>query len=158
MLSTTISYVQPEDQLALIVADVFELAGALRAHGEKITGEVGQTQARWQLLSVVSDGDWTVSDAARRLGVSRQAVQRVADIHVNEGLVRTEANPAHRRSPLLRLTPTGRRTLTAITQRSSTWRRAVVAELSPSAMADLGRGVRRLLAALEVDQSPGQAP
>ena len=62
------------DRLALVVADVFELAGALRRSGDDLAGEVGQTQARWQLLSVLSEGRWTASDAARRLGVTRQAL------------------------------------------------------------------------------------
>jgi hypothetical protein len=38
-----------------------------------------RTQARWQLLSVMSAGDWTVPMAADRLGTSRQAVQRIAN-------------------------------------------------------------------------------
>ncbi|HYD11183.1 MAG TPA: MarR family winged helix-turn-helix transcriptional regulator [Acidimicrobiales bacterium] len=147
---------EPEDQLALLVADVFELAGALRSAGETIAAEVGQTQARWQLLSVVSEGDWTVSDAARRLGISRQAVQRVADALVDEGLLRHADNPAHRRAPLLRLTTGGARTLRAITRRSLAWRREVAAELPSTAVADLRRGVRRLLALLEVDGRPGR--
>lgn len=68
------------DEIARLVADVFELAGLLRRSGEVVAAREGHTQARWQLLSVVSDRALTVPQAARRLGVTRQGVQRVATI------------------------------------------------------------------------------
>ena len=74
------------DHLALLVADIFEAAGALREHGDQIAGRVGQSQARWQVLSVFSEGDWTVATAARRLGVTRQSEQRIADLLVADVL------------------------------------------------------------------------
>lgn len=43
------------DEIARLVADVFELAGLLRRSGEVVAAREGHTQARWQLLSVVSD-------------------------------------------------------------------------------------------------------
>lgn len=60
------------DEMALLVADVFEAAGLLRRSGEAIAATEGQTQARWQLLSVVSEEPLTVAQAARRLGIARQ--------------------------------------------------------------------------------------
>lgn len=66
-------------EAALLAADVYELAGLLRQAGEEIAAVQGQTQARWQLLSVVSDPPLSIPQAARRLGISRQAVQRVAN-------------------------------------------------------------------------------
>ena len=81
------------DSIALLVADVYEAAGALRRFGETTAAGEGQTQARSQLLSVVSERPLTVPQAARRLGISRQAVQRVADDVVEEGLVSFQPNP-----------------------------------------------------------------
>src|SRR5688572_11679963 len=97
----------PADPYALLVAEVFHAAGEMRRAGETIAATAGQTQARWQLMSVVSAGEWTVADAARELGVSRQGVQRVADDLVAEGLARYAPNPRHQRSPLLHLTGKG---------------------------------------------------
>ena len=94
--------VRDPDAFALLVADIFEAAGALRRDGEGIASSAGQTQARWQLLSVVAAGDWTVPMAADRLGTSRQAVQRIANELVNDGLAAFIDNPRHRRSPFLR--------------------------------------------------------
>ncbi|MGW8557309.1 hypothetical protein [Streptomyces tubercidicus] len=39
------------EELALLVADVYEAAGALRRAGETLAAAEGQTQARWQLMS-----------------------------------------------------------------------------------------------------------
>lgn len=138
-----------EQTLALVVADVFELAGTFRRQGERFAGETGQTQARWQLISVLSEGDWTVSDAARRLGVSRQAVQRIADTIVSEGLARYDDNPAHRRASLVRLTRKGRDALAAITERSSGWRADVAAKLGAAELDALHGTLRKLLAAAQ---------
>jgi DNA-binding MarR family transcriptional regulator len=102
------------DTFALLVADIYEAAGALRRDGERVASSAGQTQARWQVLSVVSSGDWTVPNAADRLGTSRQAVQRIANELVAEGLAAFVDNPRHRRSPYLRLTADGIRILDAI--------------------------------------------
>jgi DNA-binding MarR family transcriptional regulator len=104
-----------DHQLSLLVADVFEAAGAMRRQGDEIAAAAGQTQARWQVLSVLSDGDWTVPRIARRLGVTRQAVQRTVDALAADHLVVSTANPDHKRSVLVRLTDTGRAALAAIT-------------------------------------------
>jgi DNA-binding MarR family transcriptional regulator len=103
------------DPYALLVARVFQAAGEMRRAGETIAAQVGQTQARWQLMSVVSEGHRTVPDAARELGVTRQGVQRIADELVGDGLAEYVANPRHQRSPFLQLTSHGHATLTKIT-------------------------------------------
>ena len=134
-------------ELPLLVADVFECAGALRRQGDRIAGEAGQTQARWQVLSVLSDGDWTASDAARRLGVTRQAVQRIADALAADGLVRPEPNPRHQRAPLLRLTSRGRRTLGAIGAAAEPWHDTAAAGIPARDLATARRVLQTLTAA-----------
>ncbi len=98
----------------MLVADVYELAGRSRATSEAIAQRHQQTAARWHLLSVLQHEAATVPGIARRLGQSRQSVQRVADDLIAAGCVRPAANPGHRRSPLLRLTAVGRRQLAAL--------------------------------------------
>lgn len=97
-----------------IVADVFELAGAFRHWGDTIAGPVGQTQARWQVLSAAVDGNSSVAQLARRLGVTRQAVQRIADLLVADRLAVYRRNPLNARSPLLRLTKQGHELLKSL--------------------------------------------
>lgn len=123
------------DEFALLVADVFELSGLLRRSGEQIASVHGQTQARWQLLSVISDGGWTVPAAARRLGITRQAVQRVADDLVADGLARYEHNPAHQRSRHLRITSAGQAALDAITHDADAGNHRLVAAITSDDLA-----------------------
>jgi DNA-binding MarR family transcriptional regulator len=99
-----------------LVAEVFDLAGALRREGDAIAKLAGQTQARWQVMWIAATGRLTVAMIARRLGLTRQSVQRVADMLVDEGLATYDPNPDHQRSPLLTLTPTGHDALDAINQ------------------------------------------
>ncbi|MFD5110463.1 MarR family winged helix-turn-helix transcriptional regulator [Streptomyces cinereoruber] len=113
------------EELALLVADVYEAAGALRRAGEALAGEEGQTQARWQLMSVVSEDPLPVAHAARRLGVARQGVQRIANELVHDGLAEFRNNPDHHTSPLLALTGAGQRVLGAITARAAAGHQAM---------------------------------
>ena len=98
----------------LLVADVYELAGLSRRSSEQTAAEHGQTVARWHLMSVLSDRPYTVPAIARRLGLVRQSVQRVADELVAEGVVERSENPDHQRSPLYSLTEAGHATLRKI--------------------------------------------
>jgi DNA-binding MarR family transcriptional regulator len=120
------------DEMALLVADIYEAAGLLRRSGEATAGAEGQTQARWQLLSVVSESPLSVAQAARRLGITRQGVQRVANDLVREDLAVFRSNPDHRSSPLLALTPAGQETLKRITTRAAEVHESLTAEIPQS--------------------------
>ncbi|MBB3602126.1 DNA-binding MarR family transcriptional regulator [Mycolicibacterium sp. BK556] len=138
------------DEMALLVADVYELAGLLRRSGEALAAREGQTQARWQLLSVISDEALTVPQAARRLGVTRQAVQRVANELVSEGLVDLGDNPDHQTSSLLSLTDHGRGVLTRIGKLAAVENRRLLHAVGEDVLRSTHRGVRTLAAALKV--------
>lgn len=137
------------DEVALLIADVYQLAGEFRRSGEAIAAAEGQTQARWQLLSVLGGGDVTVARAARRLGVTRQAVQRIANELVGDGLAAFEANPDHRSSPLVRLNAAGSGVLAAIDARASRANRRLAERMGRTALAKARADVHRLLAKLE---------
>ncbi|MDF3289687.1 MarR family winged helix-turn-helix transcriptional regulator [Streptomyces silvisoli] len=146
------------DEMALLVADVFEAAGALRRSGEAIAATMGQTQARWQLLSVLSDGPRTVAQAARRLGIARQGVQRVANDLVGEDLATFQPNPDHRNSPLLELTPDGRHVLREITTRATESHRALAADFPPGEIAATRDLLRRLTHRVRQQQERSSSP
>jgi DNA-binding MarR family transcriptional regulator len=141
------STISNDDAFALLVADVFDAAGVFRRYGELVAGTAGQTQARWQLMSVVSEGDWTVPMAADRLGTSRQAVQRIANELVDEGLAIFTENPHHQRSPFLHLTRRGANALTQITLEARRRERARHTGLSTSDL-DAARSVLREMTAI----------
>lgn len=102
----------------LLIADVYELADVSRRTSEDLARSVGQTAARWHVLSVVSDGPRTVPSAARRLGLAPQSVQRVVGDLLASGHLEALDNPDHARSPLMRLTDLGRATVDELFARS----------------------------------------
>jgi DNA-binding MarR family transcriptional regulator len=134
-----------EHLIAFLIADIYECAGRLRREGEAIAAGEGQTQARWQLLSVCSDRSLTVPQAARRLGVSRQAVQRVANDLDQDTLLQFSFNPDHRSSPLLSITPLGRTVLANISQAATRFNRNLVAGLGPQDIETTRRVLRTLV-------------
>lgn len=136
----------PVDEVALLVADIYEAAGVLRRWGEAIARAEGQTQARWQVLSVVCDEPLSVPRAARRLGVSRQGVQRIANNLVDDGQAAWSVNPDHRSSPLLTLTEVGRRGLDVITARASASHRQLAADIAPAEIAMTRKVLQHLVA------------
>ena len=143
--------VTQEDLVAhsLLIAEVYELAGESRRSSETQARELGQTAARWHVLSVVSDGPRTVASAARRLGLARQSVQRVVDDLVAAGQLERRDNPDHARAPLIALTSQGQATLDALMQRPDSQGVLERAELRQDEL-DHARGVlRKLLAALQ---------
>jgi DNA-binding MarR family transcriptional regulator len=110
--------------LASFIADVLELAGRFRQSADDIARREGQTSARWYALSVFSGDPLTVSHAARRLGTTRQALQRTSDDLVGAGLLVAEPNPDHKTSPYLRPTAEGAAVLERITAHAVQARRS----------------------------------
>lgn len=134
----------------LLVADVYEFAGESRRSSEALARELGQTAARWHVLSVLSDGRRTVSAAARRLGLARQSVQRVVDDLVDDRQLELHDNPDHARAPLVGLTLAGRDTLAAVVRSSEENRRALLerSRLTADELRAAQAVVRRLLSGL----------
>ncbi|AXB48310.1 MarR family transcriptional regulator [Amycolatopsis albispora] len=134
----------------MLIADVYELAGISRRTSEDIAREAGQTAARWHVLSVLSDGPRTVPNAARRLGLTPQSVQRVVSDLLATDLVEARPNPDHARSPLITLTDDGRATLERLFERSDASRARLLARAGTSAeeLRTAGETLRRLLDAL----------
>jgi DNA-binding MarR family transcriptional regulator len=139
----------PAGLIRLILEDASGSAGALRRHHEYMARAVGQSQARWQVLSAVSAEPRTVPQIARRLGVTRQAVQRLADILVREELATFEANPDHRGSPHLVPTEPGKATLARMNEAADAYHRAIAGQLEAGELRDMHAGLRRLIAALD---------
>jgi DNA-binding MarR family transcriptional regulator len=137
-----------QDLMPAIVADVYELAGRFRDYGEAIAKTVGQTQTRWQVLSAASARPRSVPQIARVLGVTRQNVQRIADLLVAEGSAQYQGNPDHRASPHLALTRRGRTALDALTKAAGGYHARLARRLSPAGAVSIQRGLRRLLEAL----------
>ncbi|MGI9424539.1 MAG: MarR family winged helix-turn-helix transcriptional regulator, partial [Hyphomicrobiaceae bacterium] len=74
--------------------------------GDRLTAPLGLTSARWQILGAI-EGEGrpiTVAQIGRRMGLSRQSVQRVVNDLERDGFVSFEDNPDHKRAKFVVLT------------------------------------------------------
>ena len=94
-----------------ILAELFLLRALMLESAEHLTAPVGLTSARWQILGAVEDTSATVAHVARRLGLTRQAVQETADAMEREGFLTFLDNPDHKRARLMTPTPKARKAL-----------------------------------------------
>src|ERR1700734_4028471 len=138
----------PQTLVPIIIADIYELAGRFREYGDAIAQTVGQTQARWQVMSAASAEPHTVPQIARVLGVTRQNVQRIADLLVAEGSAEYRDNPDHRASPHLIPTRRGRADFEQLMKAAAGYHARLARKLPAADITALQRGLRRLLDAL----------
>jgi DNA-binding MarR family transcriptional regulator len=110
----------PDEPWTRFALSVFSLNGLIIEAGQSISKTVGQTSARWQVLGSVFEPQ-TVPDIARNLGISRQGVQRVANVLRKEGLVASRKHPTDQRTYLIELTAQGRVVLAEIYSRQLEW-------------------------------------
>lgn len=116
------------DAFTEFVLAVAWLGGIVTTTGEALAKRSGQTLARWVILDAIEEKPSTVAQIARRRGIARQAVQRVADLLERDGLAVYESNPEHRRARLLRPTPRGQEALRTISIAQKRWADALGAE------------------------------
>jgi DNA-binding MarR family transcriptional regulator len=96
-----------QDLLSGTALAVFRLNGQILGVAEELARPAGLTAARWQVLGAVLTTPLPVAGIARAMGITRQSVQRIADLLVEQGLAEYLPNPAHRRAKLLRPTQDG---------------------------------------------------
>ena len=112
----------------LVIDEVRLLWNALVRRGEALHADEPLTMGMRAILEfLLRNGPTTVPDVARRRGVTRQHVQALVNPLLEEGLVEAVENPAHRRSPLMRLTARGERTIRRMRRREA----AVLDEADP---------------------------
>lgn len=106
-----------------LVLSLFKLNGLLVAVGDDMAEALGLTSARWKVIGVIalSSSGLTVPGIARVLGQSRQAVQRLTDVMVSDGLLEYQSNPRHKRSVLVVLTEEGKTAYHALREVQDPW-------------------------------------
>ncbi|MBG0831290.1 MarR family transcriptional regulator [Planomonospora sp. ID67723] len=137
------------DLLSEAALTVYRLNGQFLGVGDMLARPVGMTVAWWQVLSAVLDEPMPVAGIARLRGLTRQAVQRVADLLVEQGLADYEPNPAHRRAKLLRPTAKGVAAIERIGPDLEALANRVVDELGPDGLKQVIDALKRLSAALD---------
>ena len=98
-----------------MITETVSLFHRLRVVADQIHHRGEMTGALRSILRGLDKlGEQTVPQMARARAVSRQHVQALVNQLVVERLVEFVANPAHKRSPLARLTPLGKKTVDAM--------------------------------------------
>lgn len=138
-----------QEQLSRTALGVFRLNGQFLAVSEELAAPAGLTASWWQVLGAVLPEDLPVAAIARTMGITRQSVQRVADLLVGKGLAEYVPNPAHRRAKLLRPTEEGRAAVRRIEPGHAALAARLAAELGEAELAETVRVLERLSAALE---------
>ena len=136
------------DAFSLLAITALRLAGHLTAAGDALAGPSGQTSARWQVLAGARSGTFSVAEIARLLGLSRQAVQRLADALEKEGVIAYAENPRHQRAKLAALTEKGAAGLAEIEARQAKWADALGAGFTVAELERAQKVMARVIAAL----------
>jgi DNA-binding MarR family transcriptional regulator len=134
--------------LTELILLVFRLNGRLLEAAERMAAADGLTAARWQVLGGVLDEARTVAEIARRMGLTRQSVQRIANVLVEEGFASWEPNPRHRRAKLLRPTQRARDAIRRISVLQHPWSSAVGDAVGENQLRATVRTIEQLLASI----------
>lgn len=138
--------------LTELILLVFRLNGRLLEAAERMAQAGGLTAARWQVLGGVLDEPRSVSEIARRMGLTRQSVQRIADVLVADGFARWQPNPRHRRAKLLAPTDAALAAIREIARLQHPWASAVGDAVGAVRLRAATETVEALLAALQAQE------
>lgn len=138
-----------QDLLSAAAITAFRLNGQFLALAEELARPAGLTAAWWQVLGAVLGEPLTVAGIAREMGITRQSVQRIADILAERGLAEYLPNPAHRRAKLLAPTGAGRAAIARIGPGHAVAAAQLVKALGEPELADAVAALKSLSAALD---------
>ena len=128
---------------------VFRVHGQMLEVSEELARPVGLTVARWQVLGAVLPEPLPVSGIARAMGLTRQGVQRTADLLVEQGLAEYRPNPAHQRAKLLAVTEEGLAAVRKIGPGQRDLAERLAEKLGADEFARVAASLEKLIAALD---------
>lgn len=137
------------EALTDVILATFRLNGRLMEAAQGMAAEGDLTAAWWQVIGGVLDEPRTVAEIARRMGVTRQGVQRTADLLTQRGLTEYRPNPAHRRAKLLACTEAGYWAVRRISLAQHPWADRVGTAVGAEELRDALATMQRLIAVLE---------
>jgi len=143
------------EALSDLIVEIFRVNGRLLAAGDHLVADLGLTSARWQVIGAIAIAGQpqTVPAVARTMGLTRQAVQRLINELMADGLVEARPNPNHRRARLFSLTGAGAAAFAGATRRQAPWAEALAAGYSIAEIKAAEAVLRALRDRLEAQQS-----
>ncbi|WP_433563636.1 MarR family winged helix-turn-helix transcriptional regulator [Nocardia sp. CA-151230] len=127
----------------------FKLNGQFLSIAEELAKPSGITVAWWQVLGAILHEPLPVAGIAREMGITRQSVQRIADVLADKGFVEYRPNPAHRRAKLVAITEAGHDAVRRIDPQHAAMAKRLVAHLGIEQLAHIVDALTTLSAALD---------
>jgi len=98
-----------DSDLPALIREVRTCFNQLKSLADRLHQDLGINPSMRAVMESLADtAGQTVPEIARGKGVSRQHIQSVMNVLLDEGLVAARQNPAHKRSPQFELTRQGR--------------------------------------------------
>ena len=143
------------EALTDLILETFRLNGALLAAGNNLTKPMGMTSARWQVMGAIDEEGrpLTVAQIARRMGLSRQGVQRIVTDLVGLGMLVLKTNLDHKRSPLVEISESGAEVMRQIADAQAAWVNELASGLSERRI----RGALKVLEAMRQQLEQGES-
>lgn len=127
---------------------VFAAQAAVLKHGDVANAPFGQSSTRWRVLAHIAQGRTSVAAIARTMGYSRQAIQRLTDVLVSEGLALYRPDATDRRTQRIELTTAGQRTLEQLEAHFDVWASRLLARCLASELAAVSDALERITTAV----------
>ena len=140
-----------------VILTTFRLNARFLEAAQELAANGDLTAAWWQVLGGILDQPRSVAAIGRRMGMTRQGVQRVADLLVERNLAEYRPNPDHRRAKLLACTEAGYWAIRRISFVAHPWGNRIGAEVGLDELRNALVAMRRLVEILEAAQPTTEA-
>ena len=142
---------QSGSTLTDLILTIFQLNGRLVDAGDQLVQPLGLTGARWQVIGAIAlaDTPQPVSNLARNMGLSRQAVQRLVNELALEDFVSFQPNPHHQKAKLVILTDKGKQSYEASMALQIPWVNQLANELTLEEIISTTHCLKKIIKQLE---------
>ena len=135
--------------LYAVIRDIRSCFNRLKALADEMHRDLGVTASMRAVMESLAEQEQPVPQIARTKGVSRQHIQVGVDTLQRKGLVQLRHNPAHKRSPLVALSPEGQTVFAEIRRREFLVLEQLADGMSPAALNTTSELLRTLTQRLE---------
>jgi DNA-binding MarR family transcriptional regulator len=144
------------EAFSALIVKVMRLDGLLIAAGNALAGHGGQTSAGWRVMAAIESRPASVAVIARRLGLTRQSVQRVANMLEQQRFAAYLENPKSERAKLLKLTSVGKAALVTIEEAQRPWANEIGARLGQEDLERTSWSLNRIMMAMSEIEIPAE--
>ncbi len=138
-----------QEKLGSMAVTVFALNSQFLKVAEQLATPAGLTVTRWKVLGAVLREPQTQAEIARRMGITRQSVQRTSTQLVEDGMAHWVPNPSHRKANLLQPTEKGFLAVRKIDPQHAVFAQQLEVELGTERMTQLSEALTDLQSALD---------